>query len=269
MNDNSMEQLRKGQYSGEVTAVCDLGDAVASVTTYQQDHFNGLLHYHDNAHISFVLSGGCVERKKEAYERVPGNITYFMAGEPHQTLRVSRFSQYINLEFEEGFFGRYDLSDHSFFTAVTKKPELKFLMVKMYRELATDDTLSALSMENLLLNLLYQARQPEHDRKFPGWLVRLQEILYDRWNEKITLGELSLETGVHPVTISHYFPKYFSCTLGEYLRKLKVEKALGLIRSSDRSLTEIAYQCGFSDQSHFIKTFKSYTHLLPEVYKKL
>ncbi len=57
--------------------------------------------------------------------------------------------------------------------------------------------------------------------------------------------------GVHPVTISKYFPRYFSCTLGEYMRKLKIEKSLSLIKSPGNSLTNVAYACGFFDQSHF------------------
>jgi len=264
-----MQVLEKGQYSGNVTEICEMAGVMASVTAYHHDNFNGLLHYHDNAHISFVLSGGCVGRKKEAYERAPGNITYYSAGEPHQILKVLQFSRHINLEIEENFFARYGLADSTFRTAIAKNPAAKFLMVDIYRELVAGDSFSALSIQNLLLNLLRQTKKLENERGLPGWLFKLQNILHDRWNEKITLEELSLATGLHPVTISHYFPKYFSCTLGEYLRRLKIEKALGLIRSSYRTLTEVAYQCGFSDQSHFIKTFKSYTGLLPTVYKKL
>lgn len=48
---------------------------------------------------------------------------------------------------------------------------------------------------------------------------------------------------------------------------LKYLKAINLIHYSGLSLTQIAYACEFSDQSHFIKVFKSFTELTPNEYK--
>ena len=73
---------------------------------------------------------------------------------------------------------------------------------------------------------------------------------------------------LHPVTLSRQFHNYFSCTLGEYIRKLKIAKAITLIKSTKNPLTEIAYQCGF-DQSHFIRSFKQLTGFLPMSFRKL
>jgi AraC family transcriptional regulator len=93
--------------------------------------------------------------------------------------------------------------------------------------------------------------------------------MHDRWNESLSLQVLSDETGIHPVTISYYFPKYFACTFGAYMRKLKVSHALTLMKAGNTSLTSIAYECGFADQSHFIHTFKNLTGFLPAKYRKL
>lgn len=41
-----------------------------------------------------------------------------------------------------------------------------------------------------------------------------------------------------------------------------------LIHTSELSLTEIAYNSNFFDQSHFIKTFKGYSCLTPHEYRK-
>ena len=103
----------------------------------------------------------------------------------------------------------------------------------------------------------------------PQWARLLRSILNDRWNENILLHELASLVQVHPVTISKFFPKYFRCTLGEYVRKLRIEKATTLILKSQLSLTDIAHQCGFFDQSHFIRVFKQTTGFLPNTYKKI
>lgn len=57
--------------------------------------------------------------------------------------------------------------------------------------------------------------------------------------------------------------------LGEYIRRIKTEQALTLIRANQHSLTEIAYLCGFTDQAHFTRTFRHITGLLPKEYRGL
>lgn len=94
-------------------------------------------------------------------------------------------------------------------------------------------------------------------------------MLNDRWNESPSLKDLSTALGIHPVTIPKLFPKYFSCPFGEYLRRLKIEKSLQMIKKSSASLTEIAYECRFYDQSHFTRVFKNLTGFSPLAYAKL
>jgi AraC family transcriptional regulator len=80
---------------------------------------------------------------------------------------------------------------------------------------------------------------------------------------------LSRATEKHSITISKHFRKYFSCTLGKYLRKLKVEKSIPLIKNSPMSLTEIALHCGFAEQSHFTRSFKQMTSFLPKDFRNI
>ncbi len=105
-------------------------------------------------------------------------------------------------------------------------------------------------------------------RDSPIWVIRLKELLHDNWNKEMSLAEISQIVQVHPVTVSKYFRKYFSNTLGEYRRKLKIEKSINLIKNSNKSLSEIAYNCNFSDQSHFIRNFKTHTGFLPKDFRR-
>ncbi|MGZ3874778.1 MAG: helix-turn-helix domain-containing protein, partial [Mucilaginibacter sp.] len=215
----------------------------------------------------FVLNGGCVEKKRVSYGCLPGKIQYYSAGEPHQVTQILAASRRINLEIEGGFFKDHQVSDQAIQTA-TENPDAKFLMIRIYRELMAGDVASPVSIQMLLLQLISHTGTSRPNGQVPLWVNKVRAILHDRWNEKVTLTELSLETNVHPVTISRYFSAYFSCTLGEYMRKIKIEKALCLIKSSTLPLTEIAYVCGFADQSHFIRSFKEFTDCLPTAYQR-
>lgn len=152
-------------------------------------------------------------------------------------------------------------------TKTSNSANAKFALLKAYQECLTYDECSQATIHVLLINLIATTADVKNEAFNPNWVGLVTDILNDRWNENISLDELAKLLGVHPVTISKFFPKYFQCTLGEYIRKIRIDKATILIRNSRLSLTDIAYQCGFFDQSHFIKVFKHTTGFLPNRYK--
>ena len=85
--------------------------------------------------------------------------------------------------------------------------------------------------------------------------------------EGITLQQLSLETGIPPIHLSKEFPKYFNAGFGAYVRHIKIEKAAALLINPELSLSGIAYQCGFADQSHFTRCFKALHGITPLRYR--
>ncbi len=127
--------------------------------------------------------------------------------------------------------------------------------------------------ENLLLQVFqrYLAQEKENNKKVPDWALPLKEIIQDQIDTNLTLNlsEISEGLNVHPAYLSRPFSKYFdNLTFGEYIRKLRIDKALHLLHHTDHSLSEIAYLTGFSDQSHFTRSFRKHTGLNPLDYKK-
>ena len=90
----------------------------------------------------------------------------------------------------------------------------------------------------------------------PPWMDNLRELL-NQSDVPRTLTTLSDEPGDHPVHLFRSIPKYLSLNLGGFLRQQKLKKALPYLLDKTYSLTEVAYISGFTDQSHFSKTFKS------------
>ena len=70
-----------------------------------------------------------------------------------------------------------------------------------------------------------------------------------------------------------YFSTLFKNTVGmrfgEYLMKLKIGRAKSLLISTDKSITYIAYETGFSSSSHFICKFREITGYSPLEYRKM
>ncbi len=127
-------------------------------------------------------------------------------------------------------------------------------------------------VENLLLDV-YQKflKQKSGSAKIPQWAKELKEIIQDQLDTSLTLNlkQVSQSLNVHPSYLSREFSKYFDdLSFGDYIRKLRIEKAIQLLTDSTHSLTEIAYLTGFSDQSHFNRIFKKYTGKNPSDYRK-
>lgn len=263
-----MLMLEKGAYLGKVLDLSQADGVLAGATSYHPNDGTEVMHYHENSHLSFVLCGGGMEKRKSAeFERLPGQIMFFHAGERHQSINKLFPARNVNLEIESVFLRDNRLTEADVNLSIVKNPNSKFIMLKVYKELLTADDFSGASIKMLLLNLVCAARGVQKDR--PLWVSIIYELMNDKWNEPLSLKDLSEAAGVHPVTVSKFFPKYFACTFGEYMRRLKVEKSLRMIKNSSGSLTEIAFECGFYDQSHFTRTFRQLTGFSPHTYAKL
>jgi AraC-like DNA-binding protein len=143
--------------------------------------------------------------------------------------------------------------------------------LRVFREFQQMDSLSPLALEGLILELLAaacRAAAPIAGPEPPAWLRRARELLDDCPAEPHGLAAVAAAAGVHPGHLARAFRSHYRCTLGEYLRRLRVERACRLLRGNT-PLAEIALATGFADQSHFSAVFKRYTGMTPAAYRKM
>ncbi|WP_460915052.1 chromate resistance protein ChrB domain-containing protein [Spirosoma areae] len=127
--------------------------------------------------------------------------------------------------------------------------------------------------ENLLLQVVgrYITSKKGKKTKIPAWITELEELIQDHIDTNLTvsLKRISEALQVNPTYVSREFPAYFdNLSFGDYIRKLRIEKAIQLLDASTHTLSEIAYLTGFSDQSHFTRIFKKHTGQNPSGYRK-
>src|SRR5215471_2694506 len=142
--------------------------------------------------------------------------------------------------------------------------------MRLYREFCSDDELAPLAIEGLALELL--AGLGRQDRRAAengssNWLKKAKELLHERFHEPLALSDVAQFIQVHPISLARAFRRTHHCTVGEYIRKLRVEFACHRLLASDEPLVEIAVSAGFSEQSHFCRTFKRLTGLTPSEYR--
>ena len=92
------------------------------------------------------------------------------------------------------------------------------------------------------------------------------EYIDSNYGQTITLNELSRIAGMSPKYFCSYFHSIIHRTPIDYLNYYRIERACSELSTSDLTLTEVAYRCGFSDVCYFIKTFKRYKGITPHRY---
>ena len=84
--------------------------------------------------------------------------------------------------------------------------------------------------------------------------------------EKLTLQDLADVAGVSRSTFAERFTQQFGCSPHRYITQRRIEKAKVLLREGRLSVADIAYEIGFSGQSHFSTTFKAMTGQVPTAF---
>ncbi|MBR0359492.1 MAG: helix-turn-helix transcriptional regulator, partial [Clostridia bacterium] len=90
--------------------------------------------------------------------------------------------------------------------------------------------------------------------------------------ENIT-SDLSLETvsryaKMSPIHFHNCFKTATARTLREYVEEQRIKKAANMLITTDFTLADIAYECGFSSQAYFSYAFKRKMHITPREYAK-
>lgn len=137
-------------------------------------------------------------------------------------------------------------------------------------ELATEEIL-ILKLKEIIL-LLNQTKNAPAIRSILSNLFNpnsysFREIVKAHYYENITLEELAILNNQSLSTFKREFKKIYNISPATYLREKKLDKSKELLVSTDLRTTDIAYECGFSNVSHFSKTFKNKHGISPSIFK--
>lgn len=86
---------------------------------------------------------------------------------------------------------------------------------------------------------------------------------------KISVHDIASQAGLSTSHFSKVFKNLTNKTPIEYLTRIRIEKSKRLLKLSNKNLTEIAYDCGFSSLSYFTRSFAEQLNLTPSEYRRL
>ncbi len=230
-------------------------------------------HYHERGCVSILLSGRFEQRfRTRVCDCPPGVVLAKPPGERHVDRWFGTWSRHVIIEIDPT--RHEDLGpSRAVAEEVFHEPHLgaDVLAHELSQELRLADSLTPVAVEGLVLQLLAAVRRrglvSGRAAEAPRWLLEARDYVHDNFRSSIRLSDVAEIAGVHPDSLSRRFPAVFSATVGEYVRRLRVEAAADLLANSDAPIAAIALEVGFSDQSHLTRVFKRRVGMPPGRYR--
>ncbi len=229
-------------------------------------------HSHDLPQLCLVRKGIFAEvYDRKDREVRPLSLIIRPAGESHAQRFHESEVHCLIIEVEPGWLERVREHQVSLDTSAAFHSGLSvWLATRLYKEFQLVDDASSLAIEGLALEVMAELSRHHvktSGRKPPKSLEQTRELLHAHFSESLTLDDIARSVGTHPVHLARMFRRYHHCTIGEYVRKLRIEFACREMSAHDCQLALIASRAGFYDQSHFSRTFKRAMGITPGQYR--
>lgn len=226
-------------------------------------------HAHQAGFVSLMLEGEYRETAGfSQFGYQPFSCVYHPPGMDHRDEIGHAGVTLLTLEFKPELFDTMD------FAAVNLRPivdlsgrrpawELMDLYHRISSDPANDLDIESRAVALALSIVKFSSRVPRDLRS----LQRACEYVHAHFPENLMLAQVARAAGVHPVYLGQIFRQEFGETLGEYLNRIRVRAAAGMLANSDLPLSALALDLGFYDQSHFTRIFRQFTGATPGTFR--
>jgi len=251
--------------------------------TIETRHSAGLRlprHAHEDAGLTLVLEGAYREEFGDrVFACTAGSVLYKPAAREHADTYGAGGARVLHLEFDGDRRARGDGSPWGAELGLRDEPTLlrgaraAGLAARFVSEVRTDDSASRLAMDGLALELMAEVGRAQGagrdlvEGRAP-WLDRATEVIREEYDRALRLGVLAAEIGVHPVRLARAFRRRHGCSVGQYVRRVRIDAAERLLRETDRPLADVALAVGFCDQAHLARAFGRETGMSPRRYRE-
>jgi YesN/AraC family two-component response regulator len=143
---------------------------------------------------------------------------------------------------------------------ITKPFNFEILHAKIRNLLHLNNTLKNTYTRQIKVISPEVARESTEEKLLAKIVSHLEEKLTD---SQLSVESLSKEVGMSRSSLYNKLLELTGQTPVEYIRSYRLEKAVALMKKSDLTIAEIAYQVGFSTPNYFAKSFKTKYNMLP------
>ena len=246
-------------------------------------------HFHAELEFLYVEKGAIrFFTDNESFDVNEGDIFFVNSNIPHHTECIEDGTIDILLQFTSSshtpssisyLFGYIKKEESRFFhfknneenTEILKKLILEMIKEKSHKKRAYDYYIAAyvqciealLHRNNLLPDPIDFLKNKKYEKLLPVF-----EYIDKNYSEKINLTGLSQVMHLNKSYLCRLFKEITGNGISEYINYVRIHKAVQMLKS-DKTISEIAYECGFLSLAYFNRVFKKYKFYAPNEYRKI
>jgi AraC family transcriptional regulator len=229
-------------------------------------------HTHDDPTICYVMRGRFTEHwRGHAEDCESESVKVTPAGEVHWDRFTAAETRGLRMDVDRERFADspsiFRALDERLFSRTGNASDIARRLVS---ELESDDDTALVAAEGLALELLVELSRdptPRTGSLPPRWLLEADEFIRESYTRRVTIAEIAQTVSVDPATLARGFRRAFDCTVGDRIRRLRVEHAARALTETPQPLSLIALDAGFYDQPHFTNVFRRYMGMTPAEYR--
>lgn len=236
------------------------------------------LHQHDYYEFTIVLTGRYYQEingKRVLLER--GDFVFIPMGSHHQSFYDFDATRILNVGISKRFFETHYLPLLPFCFVASQiyhiKAEFLTWIETVIASLNFRDSEFDEFIETVTFYVINRLRHHREEQQvaddIPQWLRTTVEVMHD----KLKFGENALEnmvqlSGKSQEYLTRATQRYYRKTPVQIINEIRINFAKKQLEITNYSVTDIAYESGYSSPSLFIKTFKKFTSFTPNSYRK-
>lgn len=109
--------------------------------------------------------------------------------------------------------------------------------------------------------------QYAHASQMDEKIARTEKYIVEHYAKPIRMKDLVEAAQLPQGRLERYFKRIFNLTPAQYIQKVRMEAAIGMLGKS-LTITEISAACGYTDHSAFTRQFKTIVGVSPSEFKK-
>ena len=271
-------------------------DAVKLFRSLAAARSNNLrIHYHSMIELSLIVRGsGIYKTQSQTYAIAPGDIFFYRPNESHcitdidvgdmelLNLHIAPYYLYTNLQnsltsaYIKILSVNFPMKSNRVndFLSAAQLEEVRSLMLDIKAEMENAQSDYTICVNNnisaLMIRLSRAHTASVSDQAEPRSYHRVAAAIAfidANFKSDITLEKIAAHIGYSRCYFSTVFKQCMGMSPWDYISIKRIEEAMTLIRTTNRSILEIATACGFNNTVNFCRIFKKYTNLLPSSFR--